>query len=106
MKKETFINIINAIIAQAKKEESFTKAIEPFFEGHMFSNLSGNFQADIIEIIKLEFNIDDDIINWWLYDSPDAGRNKEFACILTEDGERVSLETSAQLYDYLTDGEV
>lgn len=51
---------------------------------------------------RLSFSLYGSVISWWLYDAPDAGKNKEFAYIELPSGFRYTLETPEQLYDYLT----
>lgn len=100
MKKETFIKIIKAIIYQQKRDCEFDQAFASFYEGYVMCSLTHNSQNQIINALETEMNDKDNTISWWLYDSPDAGNNKECAYVLI-DKEKILLENISQLYDFL-----
>lgn len=107
MKKHNFEKIINGIIAQIEREREFEKALYPFFDGHLISEISTCFIESILDILEDELDDPDrnskhgSMIRWWLFDAPEAGKRMDFAYIVLPGGVRFPLETAGQLYDYL-----
>jgi len=103
MKKECFVNMINAVMEMDKKEREFEDALEPFFDGYIISNITGKFQNDIIVALEHEMGDKNDTISWWLWDAPDAGNDKEASYIeIIKTKEIIRLDTIEQLYDYFS----
>lgn len=101
MKKKNFVKIIEAVIAQAKKESTFDGALSPFFSSHLTSDISSHFQAQVVKIIEDEMGDNDSTIEWWIWDAPDAGKDENSSCVFMPDGKRIPLRTSEQLYDHM-----
>jgi hypothetical protein len=112
MKKETFINLIEAIQEQRDKNSEFEEKIASFFDGHSIFTFSDTIIQAIINGLESEMNDPGvgtaygSIIYWWLYDAPGAGNKKDSAWIEDKNGIRIQLETSIQLYDYLVSCDV
>jgi len=81
MKKESFVKIINALIAENDKEEAFNKAIKEFFTDPVMFAACQDLQDELIKVLEYEMDdpaIDSEhgsIISWWLFDAPQAGHN-------------------------------
>ena len=107
MKKETFVNMINAIIDQIEKERKITETMESFLDGNFIIDITSEFINTILKSLEIEMQdpcINDkhgSLISWWLWDAPEAGKCKDSAWIELESGKRITLETPEQLYDYL-----
>lgn len=102
MRKENFVKAINALIEQSERDCEFEKALEPFFDNYLISSLSDHLQNAVIDLLEDEMNDIGETISWWLYDAPEAGKNKESCYIFLQDGTEITVETPEQLYDFLT----
>jgi hypothetical protein len=102
MKKETFIKLIELIQQNEKIADEFVESISNFFDGAVGSfSLITEINEKIIDILEDEFSDNFTTIEWWLFDAPHAGKNRESAWIKLETKEKIELETASQLYDYL-----
>lgn len=105
MHKETFVTIINEIINQIKKESKLSEVISEYFVEPVLLNLSYDFVNKITDSLAKEFDDEVDehgyhMINWWLYDSPNAGQEKE-SCWVEYDNKKFSLLNAEELFDFL-----
>ena len=102
MKKENFVKMIECLLEQDKKNDEFEQALTPFFDNYLVPTLTSKLEGDIIGILEDELNDKYETISWWLYDSPDAGKNKACSYVEVKDI-KIPLETPEQLYDFLKD---
>ncbi len=97
--KESFVALINSLIWQREYEKEFAGDMEKYFDGHLVPIVSGELQETIISVLEKE--MDDKVyIEWWLYDAPEAGRNKENCWVAVGDI-KFTVETPEQLYNFL-----
>ena len=110
LKKENFVNIINAFIAQEEKESDISKKFETIIDGYFILDITSDFREVILAILENEMedpyknDVNGSLISWWFYGAPNHGRDKDSAWIELADGRRIALETPEQLYDYLKGG--
>lgn len=98
--RKTFTNLIKVIRDQEEVHKGFTSAINQFFDGHSICTIADTAICGIIQALEDEMNDADAIISWWLWDAPNGGSEKSNAWV-EDNGVRLPLETSEQLYDYL-----
>lgn len=102
--KQSFINIINTLIKQNRREEAFTEAMEAFTEeNNIYFNISSGYVNDIIEILSEEFDDEYDTISWWMYDAGPLCGDEYYRedCLVYCEGKGYKIKTPADLYDYL-----
>ena len=104
MKKQNFVNMINAVIDQQEWKNDISKALDPFMDSMFIYDIDSKFINSILEVLENEMGDIFNNISWWLYDAPEAGKCKDSAWIELKSGERITLETPEQLYDFLTGG--
>jgi hypothetical protein len=97
--KEGFVALINSLIWQREYEKEFAGDMEKYFDGHFVPIITSELQKTIISVLEKEMD-DKEIIEWWLYDAPEAGKNKENCWVDVGDIKFV-VETPEQLYDFL-----
>ena len=107
LSKDTFVNLINAITKQIEKEMKIAKTMESFLDGNFIIDITSEFINTILKSLEIEMCdpcINDEhgsLIEWWLWDAPEAGRDKDSAWIELKSGKRIPLLSPGQLYDYL-----
>lgn len=105
MSKEAFIQIIQAIIDMEDQLDRMASDVGRYWQ-HATFELGGEELGRIAESVEACFAFGDpkhSWITWWLWGSPDRGRQPEFAYVRKR-GIEYSLETPALLYEYLTTG--
>ena len=108
IKRENFVALMEGLIYQEQREEAFCKMLERYFDGHIISEISGKLMDIILDVLADEVDHAKadypygSMIEWWLFDAPDHGRNKNSAFIYLDD-KRYPLENAGQLYDYLVE---
>jgi hypothetical protein len=105
MKKETFVNIMESVLNQLDKEKKLSENISVCFFEPVSLNISESLVSNIIKSLSNEFNDNEDeygytIIEWWLYDAPNSGEDKESAWIEYND-KKFTLYDTGELYDFL-----
>ena len=106
LKKENFAKLIKAVIFQIEKDRLFSSYLEEFSDSHYLLTISEETIMSIIDVLEIEMDdperngLYDSIISWWLFDAPEAGKDKDSCYIETKKG-KILLETPEQLYDYL-----
>lgn len=105
--KESFVKIIEAIISLSSEADAFTKALQPFMDGHGICTF-GQAQALIImreversvrgKILQLPDGREWLDIGWWLYETNAGKRN----AVVGFSGKEITLDTPEKLYDYMT----
>lgn len=106
--KKQFLERINFIIEYDKAVEKYDKALKEFansdFTGYYDEKLHLHLLSTLAE--DMEQDPEDDLISWWLYDCPEAGKHPEHAKIW--DGEKddpdtteYDVSTPEKLYDYI-----
>lgn len=97
--KKQFTGIINAILEQEERNKEISKAFDSVLTDG--SNNSVYFNTPIIWGVVQALDYDD-IISWWIWDGPEAGkRAEEFAILEGEDGPRIEIHDAGDLYDYI-----
>lgn len=105
IKKENFVKLINAVILQMKKNAKFSNSIEEFSDSFCYFDITEELITSILDILESEIGdithpVYGSVISWWLFDMPEAGKNKDSCCVKTDEG-KIILETPEQLYDFL-----
>ena len=106
--KKQFLERLNFIIEYDKSVEKYDQALKEFahsdFTGYYDEKLHNHLINMLIEDMDQDPN--DDLISWWLYDCPQAGKCPEHSKIW--DGElddpnttEYSITTPEELYDYI-----
>lgn len=100
--KECFTNLINLILDTLEKQNLFEDSIDQWFDVSVYGfKPLADLSDKLIEILQKETKDKYDMISWWIYDAPKAGKEKD-SCILTlENGERFAIYTPDDLYEYL-----
>lgn len=103
--KESFVKLINAVIFQMEKDYKFSKSIEEFASTYCIMTISEEIIDVVIDVLEVEMNdleknLYGSFISWWLFDAPEAGKNKD-SCYVETDKGKILLETPEQLYDFL-----
>ena len=98
--KESFVTLINAVQEQMKRETDLAVSLMEYFDGFLVPVISAKLQSTILKVLSDEVGDKFETIEWWLFDAPDAGKNKDNAWISVED-EIYRLDTVSQLYDFL-----
>lgn len=97
--RELFSRIISSIKAQSEKEDRISTSLEEMFDGYLIPTISEGLTNLLIDILKLEFDDDNDWIGWWIYE-------KEYGTLerlkaYNADGSEIVLNTIDKLYDFL-----
>jgi len=107
MKKENFVRLINAIKEHLEQQQIFLNTLAPFLGHNLECTHASVFINLVINVIEDEMDEKTPLcpeifsnISWWLFDTPDCGRNKDGAYVIV-DGKKIILETAGQLYDFL-----
>ncbi len=96
--KENFVKIINALIAQIKRDMEIATLLDGVVRDG--DNRSLVFSTPLIgETIKaLDKN---DIISWWFWDGPQHGERAEDYRIFEKNGDTTIIRDAGELYDYM-----
>lgn len=106
--KKQFLERLNFIIDYDKKVEKYDQALKQFahsdFTGFYDEDLHCHLLNSLVEDMNIPF--DDDVISWWLYDCPEAGKNPKHCKIWDGDPDdpntiEYNLTTPEKLYDYI-----
>lgn len=106
--KKQFLERLNFIIEYDKKVEKYDQALKQFahsdFTGFYDEDLHCHLLNTLVEDMNIPF--DDDVISWWLYDCPEAGKNPKHCKIWDGDPDdpdtiEYNLTTPEKLYDYI-----
>jgi len=103
MKKENFVSLINGLIDLSAKEDGLCKALNPYFDGYLIPMMTNEITDAIITMLEDEMGDENDIISWWLYDAPNAGKDHDSCYVYIDDTEKVLVDTPEKLYDHLLD---
>ena len=105
--KEQFVQIINALIAQEERDREIGKSLDNVVKDGF--NHSLVFSTPLVEkvIETLDY---DEIISWWFWDGPAAGkRAEEFAIYLGDSDDpntkRLTIHDAGELYDYIVEAQ-
>ncbi len=106
--KKQFLERLNFIIDYDKKVEKFDGALKEFahsdFTGYYDEDIHIHLLNNLVEDMNVPF--DDDIISWWLYDCPQAGKCTEHCRVWDGDPDdpntiEYDLTTPEKLYEYI-----
>lgn len=93
--------LVDGILTQLEFEQNLVENLTPFFDGHFVSRISGELIISIFDTFGLEFGeVNAELIEWWIWDAPQAGKNPNDAFIVVDD-HSVDVKTPEQLYDFL-----
>ena len=106
--KKQFLERLNFIIEYDKSVERYDQALKEFahsdFTGYYDEKLHNHLINMLVE--DMDQDPDDDLISWWLYDCPEAGKHPEHANIWDGDADdpnttKYTIATPEDLYDYI-----
>lgn len=106
--KQQFIKRLNFIINYNKKVEEYDHALKEFAHSDFTGFYDEELHSYLLSTLTEDMNIppDDDVISWWLYDCPEAGRNPGHCKIWLGDADDPNTEvlnilTPEDLYNYI-----
>ena len=100
--KKCFNEIIKLIIDAEEKQSLFEDSIAHWFETYVYGFKPITDLTDgLIDILQKEMKDKYDMICWWIYDAPKAGKAKEHCNITLENGDLIPILTPDDLYEYL-----
>lgn len=105
--KEQFLKRLNFILDYEKSVEKYDKALKEFAHSDFTGYYDENLHCHLLEMLSEDMHQeDDDLISWWLYDCPEAGKNPKHAKIWDGDKDdpnttEYDVSTPEKLYDYL-----
>ena len=102
--RESFVTLINAVQEQMKRESDLAVSLMNYFDGFIVPEISVKLQSTVLKVLADETGDKFETIEWWLFDAPGAGRNKDSAWIIVE-GEIYRLDTVDKLYNFLVNVE-
>lgn len=97
IRKDDFVNSINALLKQAERDEDVNEALDVICNNeHSFcvADTSTITTQALIELLKSLTNDLDDYIDWWLYEDVEKEVKDAF-------GNIIELDTPEKLYDFL-----
>ena len=97
IRKDDFVNSINAILEQAERDEEINNALDVIC-GNDYSNCvaetSTIVTTALLDLLRNLINDEDDYIGWWLYEDVEKEVKDAF-------GNIIELDTPEKLYDFL-----
>ena len=104
--KKTFLKIINLITREEDEQNAFDFALKEYAPSDFTGFAKIGLLNDLVDILKDLMGDEDDYIDWWLWDSPERGKNPELCKIWLGDPddpktEVVIVDTAEKLYDFL-----
>ena len=99
LKKETFVNAIQAILQQEKQVDRLNAIYREMTHELGFLAVSSLVQDALIKTLKDGTEDQNDWIEWWLYEAPKDDKN----VFWVEDGKHIEADLSepGALYDFL-----
>lgn len=99
LKRETFVNAIQALQKQAQLTEQINHIYQQMTEGEGNLEMGGLTQIALIQTLEDGMEDVHGYISWWLYDAPEDSKVVSWK----EDGETVTVDLADinDLYDYL-----
>ena len=94
--KELFVQVINNIRKQEKRADKFSKALSQICDGHPVFDVNNLYLKSLLDVLKVNFNDQDDYISWWLWEDVEKK-------VWLEDGTEIDVGTPEQLYDFLVE---
>lgn len=102
--------IIKGVLELNDEQCQFADDMAKYLDGNFVTTIGDEFILTVLKHIDNCFahggaaNPNNDILTWWLWDSPRAGKNPEYCYIMDENNNKYSVETIPLLYEYLTTG--
>lgn len=105
LSKKQFCKVIDFINKIERRDNEFNEALQKFAGDKDFTGFYSNTNQDVLEWLEETMHDEDDLISWWLYDCPEAGKCKDDnSCTIWLDkdqDEKFVIRTAEDLYDYL-----
>lgn len=101
--KQTFINTIEAIKRQDKKEQEFSEALDTIVDGRFVSQMSVDIHSALVTVLEEIFQDKDEWISWWMYETS-FGQDKKMKAYdgdVDKGGKEIKLGDAGKLYDFL-----
>lgn len=94
LSKELFIKRMSLISNFSSQQDTISKFIENFSDGHCVVTIGNELINEIIDMLNESMNIEDkDFLSWWLYEDVDK--------VIYYEDEEISVRTLEELYDYI-----
>lgn len=97
IRKDDFVNSINALLKQAERDEDVNEALNVICNNeHSFcvAETSIIVTTALLDLLRNLINDEDDYIGWWLYEDVDKIITDAF-------GNKIEIDTPEKLYDFL-----
>lgn len=97
IRKDDFVNSINALLKQAERDEDVNDALDVICNNeHSFcvAETSTIVTTALLDLLRNLINDEDDYISWWLYEDVDKIITDAF-------GNKIEIDTPEKLYDFL-----
>lgn len=97
IRKDDFVNSINALLKQAERDEEVNEALDIICNNkHSFcvAETSTIVTTALLDLLRNLINDEDDYIGWWLYEDVEKEVKDAF-------GNIIELDTPEKLYDFL-----
>lgn len=103
MKRQTFIEIINDIQLQQRRDRRITDKLAGIMTD-CIGFYTTRLITSLVITLEAEFDDEDSTISWWLWDAPKAGADPA-ACVIFDKkrDKRWHLTDAGKLYDYLVE---
>lgn len=108
MTERDFVMGIEYILEQQKKEQAFTNALQEYANDSDLTYFHTNHADWMVRFLARTLNTEDydealDLISWWLWDAPEAGKADDETCTISnpETGESWVVKTPSDLYNYI-----
>ena len=104
--KRAFLRIINLIIKEEEAQKRFDEALREYAPSDFTGFAKLGILDELVDILSDLMQDEYDYLGWWLWDSPEMGRNPEFCKIWLGDEddpntEIVIVDTPEKLYDFM-----
>ena len=104
--KKQFLQRLQFILDYEKAVEKYDQALKEFAHSDFTGYYDEKLHTHLLSMLAEDMNDEDDVISWWLYDCPEAGKHPEHANIWDGDIDdpntiKYTIATPEDLYDYL-----
>ena len=104
--KKQFLTIMNIILKEEESQNKFDEALKEYAPSDFTGFAKMGLLDDLVGFLKNVMNDEGDYISWWLWDSPDKGKNPKFCKIWLGDADDpetpvMEITTPEKLYDFL-----
>lgn len=102
--KKEFLKRLKFIMDYSERVNKFDEALKDFAESDFTGFYDEKLQNHLLDMLITDMEDSTDLISWWLYDCPEAGKAEEYCKIYVKDGDEDDftwVRTPEELYDYI-----